>query len=141
MIIALDIGNKRVGVAFSRDGRRIDSSMAFNRAGGTAESKLLELIGSQSDVIVVAGLPLNENGSRNIQCEAIEKFCRRLEKRANFKLTFVDEYGSSIEARERLGLPAQPARKQRESGEIDAKVASILLEQFLKTHRTGTNSA
>ena len=138
MILALDIGNKRVGLAFSRDGRNVDNTRTLNREGGKAEREILRFIELNPNTTVVAGLPLNADGSRSEQCVAVERFCKRLEKRAKFKLTFVDEFGSSAEARQRLGIPEQPNRKLRRSGEIDAQAASILLQQFLKTHRTGT---
>ena len=140
MIIALDIGNKRVGLAFSRDELTVERTCALKREGGKAEKEILRLLDSNPNSTLVAGLPLNADGSKSAQCDAIERFCRRLEKRADFKLVFVDEYGSSAEARQRLGLPEQPSRKDRESGEIDAQAASILLQQFLKTYRTGTTS-
>ena len=140
MIIALDIGKKRVGLALSRDGLTVESARVLKREGGTAEREIIALLESNPNSTVVAGLPLNADGSRSPQCGEVERFCRRLEKRTNFKLAFVDEYGSSAEARQQLGLPDQPNRKVRQSGEIDAQAASIVLQQFLKSHRTVTNS-
>jgi len=140
MILALDIGNRRVGLAFSRDERTVESAHTLKREGGRAEREIIRLLNENPNSIVVAGLPLNADGSRSAQCAAVERFCHRLENRADFKLTFVDEYGSSAEAKQLLSISQQPDRRTRESGEIDAQAASILLRQFLKTYRTGTTS-
>lgn len=133
-ILALDIGTKRVGTAVYDDTTRVARPYKmFARARGVAESGVLELIASETPSIIVAGMPFNEDGSRSLQCDDVESFCRRLERRSSITVEYVDEYGSSAEARELLlhNTGKIKAAKQRASGEVDCLAAKIILDLYL----------
>lgn len=119
------------------DGKVAVPHATFQRANGQAEKELLELISVKGITKVIAGLPLSEDGSRNEQCEKIERFCRRLSRRAPIEVVFVDELLSTAEAKQRLGLAGGAERIAREKGVIDAVSASILLQTFLDGDQLG----
>ncbi len=132
MHLSLDIGQARVGVALSdRDGRLARAYETFPRAQGRAESLILELLEEQKVGKIVIGLPLGEGGQYTEQCEDVARFARRLSRRTDLPLIFVDEYLSSERAKKRLDIQGSPTQEIRKKGVIDAQAASIILQEFL----------
>ncbi len=133
-ILALDVGDKRVGVALGMLNPKSSAPFAiFQRAKGLAEEKIIELIVSRNIKEVVAGLPLSEDGTSNEQCIKIERFCLRILRRCKVRMVFVDEYASSFEANERIATLKKFSYVQRKKKvDLDAVSASIILESYLE---------
>ena len=161
-IMSLDVGQVRVGVAIRlAEGVAISGLGFFEREGGRAEREILALIKAHKVEVLVVGMPLDEQGTRTSQCEDVERFARRLERRSACRRVFVDEYASSAEALEglRSGLPSGRVRASRatasrvtgsrvtgsrvtsratgasrfERGLVDMESARILLDRFLRS--------
>ncbi len=129
-LIGLDIGDVRVGVAlYERSAAVPMPHSTFQRAKGEAERAILALCSERQVERIIVGLPLNDDGSESEQCEKVRQFSRRLEKRIEIPLEFVDEYASSEEALQRL---RDSGVRQPEVGRIDALAASILIERYLE---------
>lgn len=132
-ILALDIGTVRVGLALGNSKtRQIKILQTVNRAQNKAEKYVIDLIIQYNLRDIVVGIPLNEKSQKTKQSVKTEQFARRIARRTNIKLHFVDEWGSSIEAKRRLNLAGLPEKTLRKSGIIDGKSASIILEEFFK---------
>lgn len=104
---------------------------AFDRAQGRAEALLFELIGKEKIDKIIVGLPLSDNGSLNEQCLLVLRFCRRLKRRLNVPIFCVDEYLTSIESQEILGLSGKKERARRKGGSVDAVSAMLILKIYL----------
>ena len=131
-ILALDVGDKRVGYAVSDPERRLATPKGvFERGGGKAEKELLKLLASGDYDLLLVGLPLGEKQQETAQSEKIRSFIRRIERRAAVSVVYVDESHSSLEAKQRLGLAANPDQAIRKKGVIDAMAASILLQTYI----------
>jgi len=132
-ILALDIGDKRVGTALSDEaGRMAFPHETFTRAGGCAEAAILRLLEERAIKLVVIGLPLDEKGNRTSQCASVESFRRRLERRApGVEFVFFDEYCSSAEAEDRLREASSGRKNNRQKGVLDALSASIILQSYI----------
>jgi len=131
-ILALDVGDRRVGVAVSDLSQRTSRPLAaLKRASGEAERGILELIEQLSPVCIVVGVPLNQKGDPTSQSEKTLRFCRRLEKRVSVPIVQVDEYLSSDEAKQRLKIEGVRVDELRKTGVIDSYAASIILERYL----------
>lgn len=135
--IGLDIGDSRVGVASAEESSPIATPTAtFKRAGGAAEREILALLAEGNVKLVVAGLPLNASGARTDQCDSVERFCRRIEQRAQIKVFYVDEFASTAEAEERFraareGSSRRKVQADRKRGVIDALAAAMILQSYL----------
>jgi len=130
-ILALDIGDVRVGTALcDQAGGVVLPHETFARAKGEAERKILELISLHKIKLVVVGKPLDEADAETEQSHKIENFCRRLQKRVEAQFHYVDEYGSSAEAEEKLS-PAARKKLRSNKGMLDALSAAIILERYL----------
>jgi putative holliday junction resolvase len=132
-ILALDVGEKRVGVARLAKGATIPFPIAtWPRAQGRAEALLQEYLQTTTVELLVVGLPVDGKGLHTPQCDNVLKFTRRLERRLSVPIELVDEYLSSAVARDRLGIGERPSQEQRESGVIDSMAAVIILETYLQ---------
>ena len=108
----------------------------YARTGGVAEREILALIEKHSIRLLIVGLPLSDDGKKNEQCLRVENFCRRLKKRVEVAIEYVDEYASTYEAHEKLGLSGSSVQAARKSGRIDAASAALILQAYLDSHRS-----
>jgi putative holliday junction resolvase len=127
-LMALDVGDRWVGVAFAPGGVVIPHS-TLSRKGGEAEKALVDIISERQIELVVAGLPLSDDNQENSQSERVRRFCRRLSRRANVEIVFEDEYLSSQEAEEKLKNSF--IKRGRTKQVVDAIAASIILSRYL----------
>lgn len=126
-IVALDVGTVRVGCAVADDGVRIPFPVAvWPRAQGEAERHLLALLNERNAATLVVGLPLDQNGKPTPTCASIEAFARRIARRRQVSLHFVDESFSSLDAAERLN-DAGHTRNH-----VDAHAACLILERYFE---------
>lgn len=133
-IIALDVGDKKVGVAIAAEGSFIATPHAtFDRVGGRAEKEILSLIARHKIERMIVGLPLSDTGEKNEQCSKVENFCRRLQKRVKIEIYFVDEYATSFDAEEKLRLSGASGKHLKKSGRLDAASAALILQAYLDT--------
>lgn len=124
-IIALDIGTVRVGVASGDRSVGIAFPLAvWPKAQGRAERELLKLIAERQPELLVVGLPLGPNGERTSMCEVVDGFVRRILKRVEIRVEFVDESFSSEDALQRLKSAGA------ERIELDAYAACLILERY-----------
>ena len=131
-IIALDVGEKRVGIALLNLNNGVVLPLkTVSRASNQALIEILRLIDEKDISTVVAGMPYGEKGEQTEQCEDVRKFCRRLERRTSVPVVFMDEYSSSNEAAERLKQAGISTRKMKERGLIDPASAALILEDYM----------
>ena len=81
-IIALDIGDARIGVAVSDASRLIATPIdTIYRVGyGPDVRKVVEICQRYDTTQVLSGWPLNMDGTAGFQSEKVKAFCEQLEK-------------------------------------------------------------
>lgn len=130
-IVALDIGDVRIGVAVSDPSRTIASPVeVITRVGwGPDVRRIREICDRFETDRVVSGLPLNMDGSEGFQAKKVRDLCAQLEK-AGLSVTFQDERLSTVTAEDALleGNLSRRGRKER----VDKVAAAIILEQWLR---------
>ena len=125
-VAAIDVGLKRVGVAISLDGRSALPQQPILRknreqAAGEVDRFLREW---RVDLLVV-GLPKSGSSAEEMQ-RRIRHFVSLLDFKG--EIEFMDEYGSSVEAVERM----KGITRQKRDGKIDSIAAQIILERYLQ---------
>jgi len=130
--LGLDVGDKRLGIAFLDDEVRI----AFPQKAvlrQEAQKVLRGLITTRGVHSIIVGLPLTAEGKMTPQAAKVKKFVENLVK-SGFKITFkyVDEHLSSEDASERLREAGLSVSEARKSGALDCMVAALLLEGYIK---------
>lgn len=125
--LALDVGEKRIGVAVGDDGVRIAVPFDTIEVDGTEITCIARLVIDQNVDTVVVGYPRNQSGEATAQTEYVEAFAKQLADIAP-KLVFQDESLTSVMAEQQLKSYGKPYTK----GDIDARAAAIILQDYLE---------
>ncbi|NLZ44948.1 MAG: Holliday junction resolvase RuvX [Clostridia bacterium] len=133
--MALDMGEKRIGVAVSDPSGVIAQGVeVITKTGQQKEDlrRLAELFRAYQCTGLVIGLPLHMNGRAGAEAEKIKEFGFLLGKEAGATPVFWDERLTTVQA-ERSLLQMDLSRRRRRQV-IDQVAAAILLESFLRSH-------
>lgn len=130
-ILALDVGDARIGVAVSDQTRLIAQSLTIvERSAGHPAQRIIELAHQQEAPIIVVGIPRNMDGSLGPQAKKARKFAEQLHELApELELVYWDERLSTFQARAIL-LESGAKKKQRQKP-VDAVSAAIILQAYL----------
>ena len=125
-ILALDVGDRRVGVALADSQIKIAVPYGYLERSDKIIQQITELMLDHDIDTLVIGYPRNQSGEATKQTESVEQFAEELaEIEIDADLVFQDESLSSVEAERRLG-------RVKDKGEIDAEAASIILQDYLE---------
>lgn len=129
--LALDIGNKRIGVAVSDPAGKIATPVAVLPAAEVLQhgKQFRRLIEDWQPELLVCGLPLSLSGEAGPQAKSIEQTARAIAQACGLPLEFCDERLSSTEAKRRLRDLGYDERKMR--GKVDMIAAAIFLQSWL----------
>lgn len=127
-VMALDIGTKRIGIALSDF--LLVSANGHSYIPREPEDKALETIYKIADENhvekIVAGLPINMDGTKGFQAQNCEEFVSKIK---GYEIIFEDERLTSETAEENLHSRKIDFRKDK--GLVDIESACIILEQYL----------
>jgi putative Holliday junction resolvase len=126
-ILALDVGEKRIGVAVGDMGVRIAVPFETIVVDGQENARIAELVISERADTVVIGYPRNQSGEATAQTAYVERFAATLTM-LNVPIVFQDESLTSVMAEQRLKSYGKPYTK----GDIDAQAATMILQDYLE---------
>ena len=126
-IVALDVGDKRIGVAVASVEARLPRPLVTLANDDDFSRKLADIIDKEAIGAIVVGLPRGMEGQHTAQTVATEKCVERLNQTINLPMIFQDEALTSQKAEEELGSRHQAFTKD----EVDALAASYILQDFL----------
>jgi len=127
--IALDVGEKRIGVAVGDSGVRIAVPFETIEVDGNELERIARLVIDEKVEAVIVGYPRNQSGESTNQTEYVEAFAEKLRDIAP-RLEFQDESLTSVLAEQRLKSYGRPYTK----GDIDAQAAALILQDYLEAH-------
>ncbi len=130
MYLALDVGERRIGVAKANDIARIASPLTTLERSEDTPSELARIIHDEGITALVVGLPRNLNGEPTNQTRAVEEFVAGLHNVLTVPVHWQDEALTSRKAEAELEARGKPYTK----GDIDALSATYILEDFLRDH-------
>ncbi len=133
-IVALDIGDVRIGIAVSDPTRTIASPVeVITRVGWGPDSRAIKAICDRYETTqVLSGLPLNMDGSEGFQAKKVRDLCTQLEK-AGLTVFFQDERLSTVTAEDAL-LEGNLSRSERKT-KVDKVAAAVFLQEWLDQSR------
>lgn len=139
-ILALDVGDRRIGLAACGEARLIAQPLGVIRRKALAAdiAAVLRHAREQGAGLILVGLPLSLDGSVGPQAERTLAFFDALrvaieEQSLGIALEMWDERFSSVEAERKLKeVRRMPAR---ETGMLDAAAAAVVLQSYLDAHR------
>jgi putative Holliday junction resolvase len=128
-IIAIDLGLKRIGLAYSPDGTIVTPLPAIARKNrNQAAAAVRAAIEEWGAEAVVIGIPLGGSSE-----EEMRRRVAHFMKLVGFEgpLHFQDESDSSLEAEEMM----RGEIRHKKDGRIDSLSAKIILERYLETEQ------
>jgi len=128
-IIALDVGDVRIGVAVAGKIARIPSALAIIPNDDRVMAEIGSIAATQQADTVVVGLPRDMNGLETAQSASVRKFAAHLESANGLVVSFADESLSSVRA-EAGNLPYQTTGNGKH---LDDVAACLILEEFLQS--------
>lgn len=156
-ILALDVGERRIGLAISDpDGRVAVPIETLERRGEDADLRVLaDVVEREGVQLVLVGLPLSLDGSMGRQAQLTQRFARRVAEAVSRPLEMWDERLSSVAAERALMPPGASGRQERRrpragerrrpprrrEGAQDALAAAIILQSYLDSRRQPPTSS
>jgi putative Holliday junction resolvase len=130
-IMALDIGEKRIGIAISDPQERVASPLVVLDAVQVerGERPFTRLLEDWEPELFLCGLPLTLNGEEGPQAQRVRKVAQAISARFHIPIEFADERLSSREAKRILREEGLDERSMR--GKIDMIAASVFLQAWL----------
>jgi putative pre-16S rRNA nuclease len=145
-ILALDIGERRIGLAVCDTGGFIATPLATIRRASKAEDfgRIAEVIREQGVGRLLVGQPLNVDDSPSPQAQRIERYAMALAEALrrdglDLPMVFWDEHLSSRHAQEAMLVAGRKGKDRR--ARIDAVAAAVILQEYLNAQRLAPPSA
>lgn len=129
-IVALDVGDRRIGIAVSDAlGITAQPIETYTRVGYGPDVRRICQIAQQYETNrILCGLPLNMDGSRGFQAEKVAQLAEKLEE-AGLVVSYYDERMTTVLAEDAL-LEANMSRENRKK-KVDMVAAVMILQSYL----------
>jgi putative Holliday junction resolvase len=135
-ILALDVGEKRIGVAVSDETATLARPLTtITRASRRDDfGRIAQLAVEQRVECVVAGYPLSLSGAEGPQAQRVRRYVEALAQGLSVPVEMWDERYTTVAATERLRDAG--TRRRRDRGQLDAAAAAVLLQDYLDARRS-----
>jgi putative Holliday junction resolvase len=130
-ILALDVGERRIGVAVSDEtGTLARPLTTITRASKREDFECIaRLVIEQGAERIIAGYPRSLSGDEGSQAQRVRRYIKALAATLPVPIELWDERYTTVEATERLNDANR--RRPRDRGQLDAAAAAIILQDYL----------
>jgi putative Holliday junction resolvase len=126
--LALDVGNRRIGVAVSDASKLIARPLCvIDRRREDALARIVALVAEHGADEIVVGLPVHADGTISEQARQVQRFAESVRARVALPMDFVDERYTTQDARQILVETRRRKRPQHD----DAIAAAVILQRHL----------
>lgn len=129
-VLALDVGDVRIGVASASLVARLPSTQGFIEQTEEVVKAVQDRVKQQNAIAVVVGWPRSLSGQPTAQTKKVEEFAAQLKKALRVPVYLQDEALTSKQAEAELSSQKGLYNK----GAIDALAATYILGDFLAEH-------
>lgn len=136
--VALDVGEKRIGVAVSDEAGRVATPIATVVRGDCLPAdlgKIVEIAQSREAEKIVVGLPTSLSGQAGPAAQRMAEFADALRQAAPMEVVLWDERLTTALA-EKAMLAADVTRRRRRR-HIHEAAATLILQSYLDAHPNG----
>ena len=135
--LALDVGERRIGVALSDPTGFLASPLTvIERTGGKGDFQRVVDLATENEVErILVGIPVSMDGVEREQARSTRDFCRRLAEQTVTPIDTWDERLTTVEAERRLRERGASAKERKAL--VDSAAAAILLQAYLDAGSTG----
>jgi putative Holliday junction resolvase len=140
-IMALDVGEVRIGVALSDESGTLATALTTLRAAGARKDAhaVVTLAREHGAAEVVVGVPWRLDGSLGPQAAKVLSFVERLRRSLRVPVIARDERLSSVAAGERLAEAGVKPRLRKQR--IDRAAAALVLQEYLDERRAARSAS
>ena len=130
-VLALDVGDKRVGVAISDPTQMLARSLKVIQRSSPENDcdTVAQLVEEYEVERVVVGYPRSLDGTVGEQAEKVERYAAGLAKALDVPVVLWDERFSTVSAERLMREVGLRGKKKRER--IDAVAAAVILQDYL----------
>lgn len=134
-ILAIDLGEKRIGLAISDAGRMLARSYGVLQRKSRREDFIHynQIITERGITLIIMGLPLLADGSDSATTAWVRHYSAELAQNISVPLEFWDEHATSQQAA--ASLTERGVRAKKQKGRIDAVAAAFILQSYLDAQR------
>lgn len=138
-VLALDVGTRRIGVAFADTSVRIAIPRAMIPVDGNELANIAKNLRLEKAEILVCGYPRNSKGEATKQTELVQEFVEKIKAylvengQKVPEIHFQDESLTSVLAETQLSRKRELTRKDRANGIVDSEAAVIILQDYLES--------
>jgi len=127
-LVALDIGERRIGVAVADSAVKISVPYDTIDVDGTEVNQIVGILQKESAIKLIIGYPRNQSGEPTAQTQFVVDFVASLPVSLAGMVAYQDESLTSVHAEQQLKANGRPYAK----GDIDKVAASIILQDYLE---------
>jgi UPF0755 protein len=126
--IALDIGDKRIGVSICDSNAPFPTPLTTLHASNGVGEELHDILIKQKVSAIIIGYPRNQAGEATAQTARVEKIVGLLKIPNRIPVFWQDESLTSVKAEAELSKRGKPYSK----GDIDSLAATYILDDFIR---------
>lgn len=130
-ILALDVGERRIGVARASLIARLPQPLKTIQNSAAVADDIQTLVLNEDAAAIVVGLPRGMQGQETEQTRSIIEFVKQLEHKLTIPIYMQDETLTSVQAEKELMSNGKSADKMT----VDELAATYILEDFLSQHK------
>lgn len=130
-ILGIDYGLKRIGISVSDPLHIFASSLTTLQNDNNLTKKLSDIISEKNIVLIVLGVPSDEESSGTSIVKDVKKFKERLIKQFRLEVVEWDETFTSVIAERRITDSVSKKKNRRNKELIDMNSASVILQEYL----------
>lgn len=136
-VMALDLGEKRIGIALSDETRLIATPHSVINRRSRAEDieRYNRLIAEQHVALLVVGLPVPLSGVEGQRAAWVRDYTANLVQALGIPVVLWDESLTTVEAEAALRAQGQHRKKMKQ--QVDAVAAALILQSYLDAQRGG----
>lgn len=140
-VLALDIGERRIGVAVSDETGILAQPLAVIQRQSAARDaeRVAQLAREHGAETVVVGLPITLRGEQAQAAEKVQAFVSQLRNVLELPIVLTDERLSTVEADRRMREADVRRGERRQS--VDAVAAALILERYLSRRLAETHGS
>ena len=138
-VLALDVGDRRIGVALSDPTGLLASPLStITRKGQDADvDEVLGLAAANDVTEIVVGMPVSLSGRKGAQAARTTAFAEELRRKTDIPVVFADERYSTVQAER--SLRESGVQPSRDKARVDAAAAAVILQSYLDARRATTS--
>lgn len=129
-ILALDIGEKRIGVARANSIALIAEPLTTLANNDSFIEELNALIKEHNACLLVVGLPKNLNDNPTSQTRYTQEFADQIRAKVDIVIAYQNEALSSVAAKNSLSQRGRSFDK----AEVDSAAAAVILDNYIESN-------